>query len=65
MDADAPLVVVSDGARVIPAAFARSFTNVRFQRCQWHLAKEVRDLAPAREKEAVSSAAWRVVRAPS
>ena len=64
MQADAPLVVVSDGAQVIPAAFSRSFTNVRFQRCQWHLAKDVRDLAPAREKEAVSSAAWWVLRAP-
>lgn len=65
MDADAPLVVVSDGAQVIPAAFRRSFTNVRFQRCQWHLAKEMRELAPAREKEAVDSAAWWVLRAPS
>jgi len=64
MDADAPLVVVSDGAQVIPAAFARSFTNVRFQRCQWHLAKEVRELAPAKEKESVTSAAWWTLHAP-
>lgn len=65
MNADAPLVVVSDGAPAIPAAFSRSFTNVRFQRCQWHLVKEMRDLAPAKEKEAVMSAAWWVLRAPN
>jgi len=63
MDPHAPLVVVSDGAQVIPQAFQRSFTNVAFQRCQWHLAREVRELAPASAKEAAHAKAWWVLRA--
>lgn len=50
MDPHAPLVVVSDGAQAIPAGFSRSFTNVAFQRCQWHLAQEVKELAPPQPK---------------
>ena len=65
MDAHAPLVVVSDGAQVIPAGFSRSFTNVAFQRCQWHLAQEVKDLAPPAAKERARLDTWWVLRAPT
>lgn len=65
MDANAPLVVVSDGAQAIPAAFSRSFTNVSFQRCQWHLAQEIKDLAPPSLKEQARLDTWWVLRAPT
>lgn len=64
MDPHASLVVVSDGAQVIPSAFERSFTNVSFQRCQWHLAQEVKELSPPSLKEQARLEAWRVLRAP-
>ncbi|HWO73429.1 MAG TPA: transposase [Dehalococcoidia bacterium] len=63
MDPHAPLVVVSDGAQVIPAGFSRSFTDVSFQRCQWHLAREVREAAPVALKERAAGAAWYVLQA--
>ena len=63
MDAHAPLVVVSDGAQAIPGGFSRSFTNVSFQRCQWHVAKEVKELAPVRAKDQALSDAWWVLKA--
>lgn len=63
MDPHAPLVVVSDGAQVIPAAFSRSFTNVRFQRCQWHLVQEVKELVPSAQKAQARLDAWWVLRA--
>lgn len=63
MDPHAPLVVVSDGAQVIPAGFSRSFTNVSFQRCQWHLARDVREAAPAAAKEHAMGDAWYVLQA--
>jgi len=62
MDANAPLVVVSDGAPAIPAGFSRSFTNVSFQRCQWHLAQEVKNLAPPAAKGQALSDAWWVLK---
>jgi transposase-like protein len=65
MDPHAPLVVVSDGAQVIPAGFRRSFTNVAFQRCQWHLAQEIKDLVPPSMKDRARRDAWWVLRAPS
>lgn len=65
IDPHAPLVVVSDGAQVIPAAFSRSFTNVAFQRCQWHLAQEIKEFVPPAAKEQARRSAWRVLRAPT
>jgi len=65
MDANAPLIVVSDGAQAIPAGFSRSFINVSFQRCLWHLAHEVKDLAPPASKKQALSDAWWVLSADS
>jgi len=61
MDPHAPLTVVADAAQAIVAGFSRSFTNVSFQRCQWHLAREAREAAPAGAKEQATGIAWYVL----